>query len=268
MSITYSFIGAGNLARALVGGLTQSGFPKEHIVASNRSQDKLTGLVREFSIIRAATNLEAVEKGDVLVIAVRPQDIPALSSEIKEAVQRRNPLVISLAAGVSFEALGEYFGNRLAIVRTMPNTATLIQKGITVLVANTATTPEQKEISEIFFRSVGSTYWVENEKDLNAMTPFVGSSVAYLYLFIKALKSAISKSNMKPEIVDRLARETVFGAASLALNTNVSLDTLIDQVATRGGVTEPSLPIVYNGGMFASLKQAFEMVEQKCKKLN
>ncbi|MBS0626380.1 MAG: pyrroline-5-carboxylate reductase [Verrucomicrobia bacterium] len=264
---TISFVGGGNLARALIASFRKKGILGSKIVVSNRGKEKLLALQSDYDIV-PASNIEAAEKGDVLILAVKPQDLQEVSLQIRNAVQKKNPLVISLAAGIDEETLNEWLGSDLSIVRTMPNTATLIGKGITAIYANSRTTPSQKELAESLFRLCGSTCWVETEKGLNLMTPFIGSGIAYLYLFVEALESSALKLGIDPAITREMALQTVFSAAEMALETKDPLHQLIGQVATPGGVTEPSLAVIRSGGLFESMDEAFQIVVQRCENIN
>ncbi len=264
---TIGFVGGGNLARALIAGLTKEGFPPRQIVVSNRTSEKLENLVREFGIIPAETNRDTAARADILVLAVKPQDTKAVIEEIKEAVQAKAPLIISLAAGLRMQELEEWLGEGLSMIRTMPNTAAIIGKGITALFANDRSTEEQRALAASFFNSVGTTCWVKEERDLDVLTPFMGSGIAYLYLFIEAMEAAAKETGVEPDLIKVLARQTVFSAAEMAL-AGESLDVLTAQVATRGGVTEPSLDIVRKGGLFESLLKAFRMVTERCERLS
>lgn len=264
---TISFLGGGNLARALIASFRKNGIPGSEIVVSNRGQDKLFALKADFDIVPAKSNLDAAEKADVLILAVKPQDIPDIVPEIKKSVQMRNPFVISLAAGITEEVLNRWMGGNLSIVRTMPNTATLIGKGMTALYANTRTSPSQKELADKLFRLCGRTYWVQTEKGLDSMTPFIGSGIAYLYLFVEAMEKSAQKLGIDPSITREMALQTVLSAASMALETGEPLDKLIAHVATPGGVTEPSLSVLRSGGLFESLDEAFRIVVERCEEL-
>lgn len=265
---TISFVGGGNLARALISGLRRNAFPAAQIVVSNRGREKLLALRSDFGIQIAGSNRMAAEKSDLLVLAVKPQDMKEVVTEIKTIVQERKPLVISLAAGIPVDILNEWFEVPLNIIRTMSNTATLIGKGITVLYANPSCSDGEKEKGASLFQMVGIVSWVKSEHELDLMTPFVGSSVAYLYIFMEAMKQSAIKSGIDPAIVHNLALHTIQGASQLALETGKPLDALISEVATPGGVTEKTLAMLRTGGLFESMDQSFKTVVERCQQLS
>lgn len=265
---TIGFVGAGSLARALISGLLKHGFPNEQVIVSNRSQEKLLTFTKELQIIPAVSNSDVAGKGDILVIAVRPQEVRAVIEEICAAVVTKNPLIISLAVGIRAEVLEKWFGySGLSIVRTMPNTATSVGKGITVLFCNNYVTSQQRQMVESFFQAVGIIKWMKSESEIDRHTPLTGSGIAYLLLIVQAMEQAAVGQGINPKTARELTLQTIYGAITMAQETGLSPLELEKQVATPGGVTAPSLVLLRKSGFFETMADAFRLVEEGCLKL-
>jgi len=184
-----AFIGAGNMAAALIGGLIADGTGAYRITASDPDQDKCNALSAATGIRTTTDNLQAVSAADVVVLAVKPQVLQQVATSLKGAVQQHRPLVLSIAAGVRSQTLDGWLGGSTALVRCMPNTPAMLQCGATGLYANQQVSDIQREQAESIMRAVGLTTWVPDENLMDAVTAVSGSGPAYFFLVMEAMQA-------------------------------------------------------------------------------
>lgn len=242
-NITISFIGAGNMARSLIGGLIAAGFSAKHIWATNPIRSLLTQLKNEFNIHITTDNKEAAAIADVIVLCVKPKEVAPLCAELKTSLTHRGALIISIAAGITIDSITQWLGKSLPIVRTMPNTPALVQAGITGLFANTNVTPTQHQWAEQILRAVGSIAWVKEESQLDAVTALSGSGPAYFLLFMEELAKAGQQLGLSAEEAHLLVMQTALGTAKLAVESNESWENLRKKITSPGGTTEQALNV-------------------------
>ena len=187
---TIGFIGAGNMARSLAGGLLNNGWSAEHLRLSDPDANQRRGAEQALGLKTFATNSELAAAAEVLVLAVKPQALKAVAEEIAATVQKKRPLVVSIAAGIRVEDIERWLGGNLSVVRVMPNTAALIGSGATGLYANARVTAAQRDAAESILRAVGVTVWVENEALIDTVTAISGSGPAYFFLVMEVLEKA------------------------------------------------------------------------------
>ncbi len=270
---TISIIGAGHLGSALARGLIKSGHPAHSITFSNRDPRKSERLVKELGVLSAQTNIQAVKNAEILVLAVKPQFMQDVCQEIAPAVQQRQPVIISLAGVIDINNMTRWFGkNELGIVRVMTNTPTEFCKGSSALFANSSATPEQKRMVETLFNEVGYTFWVEQESMLDTLTAPIGCAPAYVFLFLEALQKAAMSRGIPEDLSEKIALESVFGAAELAKKSGRSFAQLRAGVSTPHGVTAHSLEKLSFTDFFDLFKQIYadaeERIEQITQSLN
>ena len=165
-----SFIGAGNMAGSLIGGLLADGKAPATINIADINPDQLRKLQQRFAVTLCQSNIEATESADILVLAVKPQGLKTVAEEIRDSVQAKKPLVISIAAGVREKEINRWLGGDVAIVRAMPNTPALIQAGATALYANSKVSNDRRNIAETIMRAVGVVLWIEDEQQMDVVT--------------------------------------------------------------------------------------------------
>jgi len=241
--ITLAFVGAGNMTRSLVGGLIADGWKPALIRVADPDPDQLELLAQHFPVITALNNLAAIEQADAVVLAVKPQVMKPVTSELAPAIALHRPLVISIAAGIRESTLRNWLGETTAIVRTMPNTPALVQSGATALYANPAVSEEQHNLAESILRAVGLTLWVEDETLMDAVTALSGSGPAYFFLFMEALQSAGCQLGLPEDTARLLTLQTAFGAAKMALESSEDAATLRRRVTSPGGTTEQAIEV-------------------------
>ncbi len=239
--IHIAFIGAGNMAGALIKGLLARGIPAANVWASDPDRQKLEQLAKAHGIHTAQDNQDAIAHADTLILAVKPQVLTEVLQPLKASFSGSSLLTISIAAGVSLATLESLIGQEQAIIRCMPNTPALVQAGASALFANSRCKAEDKARAQLILEAVGSTCWLQNEKDMDTVTALSGSGPAYFFLFIEALRDAAAAHGLPLELADALAKQTALGAAKLALTSEADVTELRRQVTSPGGTTEAAL---------------------------
>ncbi|MGD8266043.1 MAG: pyrroline-5-carboxylate reductase [Chromatiales bacterium] len=253
---TIAFIGAGNMAGALIRGLLQDGHPAERIIAVDPDRQKLDVFSSESGINCTTDNAAAVSAADIVVLAVKPQIVASVAQDLASAVQKQQPLVISVAAGIRIEHLEHWLGPDCAIVRTMPNTPAMLQAGATGLFASVRVSEEQRSLAESLMRAVGITIWVEHEGLIDAVTALSGSGPAYFFLFMEQMIRSARKLGLGDEEATLLTLQTALGAARMALESDDSPATLRAKVTSPGGTTEQAIRVFEQEGLERIVKQA------------
>jgi pyrroline-5-carboxylate reductase len=246
---TIGFIGGGNMAESLIGGLLTSGHKASLIHVSEPDKNRRNFLSTEYGISCVESNIKLVEKADLLLFAVKPQLLRQIAEPLQQAVQARQPLVLSIAAGVRSADLEHWLGGALAVVRVMPNTPALVGAGASGLYANHLVNSQQKNQAESIMRSVGLTVWLENENQMDIVTALSGSGPAYIFRIIEAMEDAATRAGLARETSRLLAIETTLGAARLAMESNDSPAQLRHKVTSPGGTTEQGLKQLENGNI-------------------
>ncbi|MDJ0777857.1 MAG: pyrroline-5-carboxylate reductase [Gammaproteobacteria bacterium] len=233
------FIGAGNMARSLIGGLIANGRAPGDIVACDIDTTQLDALQERFGIRTSSDNLAAAHEAEVVVLAVKPQVMPAVCQALAALPQGPAQLFVSVAAGTPVAAIDACLGGSRAIVRCMPNTPALLQLGATGIYANPRVSAAQRRLAESLLEAVGVVIAVDEEGQLDAVTAISGSGPAYFFYFIELLASAGVKLGLPPDTAARLARQTALGASTMALDDDV-VD-LRARVTSRKGTTEQAI---------------------------
>lgn len=269
MSKTITFIGAGNMARSLVSGMTKNG-TEDLIRISDPNPEQLKEIQDHCSEVEAFTdNIEAATDADIVVLAVKPQLMEVVCKSIKQIVQDENPLIISIAAGVTIDKMAAWLGKKdLAIVRCMPNTPSLVQAGMTGLFANNSVSTEQSNVAESILRSVGKTLWVDSEDMIDVVTAVSGSGPAYYFLVLEAMQKTAKKLGLSDDDARLLVEETAFGAIKLALISDNDPTILRQQVTSKGGTTEAAINKLVSGGMVELFEEAMIAATIRSKELS
>lgn len=266
-SFTLGFIGAGNLATSIIGGLIATGFEPQRIIASNIDKDQLVLLKQNYAINTADDNQAVVAQADVIVISVKPQVMKEVTLGLQQAIVKKRPLIISVAAGIRLTSLSDTFGSEIAMVRAMPNTAALVGASATALFANSNASARDKEIAESIFRAIGTVVWVEAEQQLDVVTALSGSGPAYFFKFMEAMVLAGQRLGLSEQQAKILTLETAFGAAKMALSSDQSLQQLRTQVTSPGGTTAAALAILDKHHFDALVDEALTAACQRAAEL-
>ena len=266
---TIGFIGAGNMAASLVGGLIHDGYAAADIWITDVDESKADRFGDQFKVNVAASNQDLVEQVHAVVLSVKPQVMRAVAAEIASS-KKDGLLHISIAAGIRSSDLERWLGINSAIVRAMPNTPALVRSGATGLYANAHTTQTQRDFAEKIMRAVGIALWVEDELMMDAVTALSGSGPAYFFKVMEAMESAGTKLGLSQQTARLLTIQTALGAAKLAMESSDSPSILREKVTSPGGTTEQALKTLSNQGienifeeaMSAAARRASELAEQ------
>ncbi|MGB5475344.1 MAG: pyrroline-5-carboxylate reductase [Gammaproteobacteria bacterium] len=265
--LNLTFIGGGNMASSLIGGLIADGWNPATIQASDRDVQQLQRLASRFGITTTQDNQAAAARADIIVLAVKPQAMKSVALELTGTVARHRPLVISIAAGVRESTLRDWLGANVAIVRTMPNTPALVQSGATALFANPAVTENQRSTAESIMRAVGLAIWVEDENQLDAVTALSGSGPAYFFLLMEALQAGGCKLGLPEDTARLLALQTAFGAAKMALESPEDAAALRRLVTSPGGTTERAISVFQQHDFEELVEQAMQAAAGRSREL-
>ncbi|MGB5347552.1 MAG: pyrroline-5-carboxylate reductase [Woeseia sp.] len=233
-----AFIGGGNMARAIAGGLLRGGMHATDVMIAEPSADQAARLRAEFyGVLVADDNARVAALADIVLFAVKPQILKPVCQQLAGVVQASKPLIISIAAGPRSLDIESWLGGELDVVRVMPNQPALVDQGVSALFANERTGKKQRKLAGQIMSAVGQTVWVEEENLIDAVTAVSGTGPAYFYLLIDIMIEAAVKYGIAADTARTLAVETARGAASLALAEPESMKTLIDRVRSPGGTT-------------------------------
>jgi len=252
------FIGGGNMASSLIGGIISDECRAANIWVAEPDAERREALATRFGINVTADNAALVAAVDVVVLAVKPQVLHEVCNSIAGAVKAHRPLVLSVAAGIRIGDIDRWLGGDNAVVRTMPNTPALVKSGATALYANERVSGGQRELAEAIMRAVGLALWLDDESQMDAVTALSGSGPAYFFLVIELLQQSGIRLGLSEENARLLALQTAFGATKMALESNDDSTTLRARVTSPGGTTEKAIGILEEGGIRALFDQALE----------
>ncbi|NAW67508.1 pyrroline-5-carboxylate reductase [Photobacterium halotolerans] len=264
---TIAFIGAGNMARSIIAGLVASGYPADKITATAPSAERREPLAREYGIHTDSDNLRAAQQAEVIVLAVKPQ-LMASVCEPLQAIDFNGKLVISIAAGISVARLQEMLAATVSLVRVMPNTPSLIGKGMSGMYADASVSTRDRNFSDSLMAAVGKTCWVSEESGINGVIAAAGSAPAYFFLFMEAMQNEAIRQGFDKETARELVQQAALGAAGMVIaSPDTELSTLREQVTSKGGTTaeairtfnEAQLSDIVAKAMQAAVSRAQEM---------
>ena len=256
ISATIGFIGGGNMAASIIGGLLASGVPGSHIRVGEPNAESRQKLQALGDIQVTADNDSVVSQSDIIVLAVKPQVMRNVLASLAEPLRQHRPLLISIAAGVTTGAMNDWLGDSLAIVRCMPNTPALLQSGATGLFANEAVSDTQRQQAGAILEAVGLAVWVEKEAQLDAVTAVSGSGPAYFFLMMEAMQASGEKLGLDADTARQLTLQTALGAARMALEGDVDVAELRRRVTSPNGTTERAIGLFEQGGLRQLVEQA------------
>jgi pyrroline-5-carboxylate reductase len=233
-----SFIGFGNMAKAIARGLAKEGLHSLSAAAPSLSQG-----INKDNIQTHSVNTEVIQDAEIIILAVKPMQMNAVLEEITPFLPP-HCLLISVAAGLNLSWFAKRCGSHHAIVRTMPNTPASIGLAATPMIANNHTTVTQKQWAELIFSTIGITTWVSNEEEIDSFTALSGSGPAYVFLFVEAMINAGVALGLEESIAKTFALQTCQGALKLAEKSNLSLTELRTQVTSPGGTTAAALSVL------------------------
>ncbi|WP_028485864.1 pyrroline-5-carboxylate reductase [Thiomicrorhabdus chilensis] len=267
MQATLCFIGGGNMAKSLIGGLIASGYPKANILATDPTLSQRNHLTETFGIACYEDNNQAIQQADIVILAVKPQILQAVCKSIQDSIQKSNPLILSVAAGIRSNDINRWLGGNQAIVRTMPNTPALIQSGATGLYANPQVSQEQKNQAEHIMRAAGLTIWVNEESQLDVVTALSGSGPAYYFLFMEAMEQTAQEMGLDAKTAHLLTMQTAFGAAKMVMESNLNCAELRQNVTSPNGTTEQAINTFEAEGLRDMIKKAMLAAQNRAVEL-
>ena len=260
-----SFIGGGNMAAALLGGLAGKLTAGANIHVVDINADALARLQQQFGVTVASQIDAAVAASDVVVLAVKPQQMRDVAAQLRPHIGRQ--LVLSIAAGIRGADLSRWLGGHSAIVRTMPNTPALIGQGITGMAALAGVSASQREAADAIMRAVGATVWLEDESLIDPVTAVSGSGPAYVFYFIEAMQQAAQEMGLSAEQGTQLAIATFTGAAQLAAQSSEPVSVLRERVTSKGGTTHAALTSMESSGVKDAIVRALHAAAERGREL-
>lgn len=263
MKIT--FLGGGNMATALIGGLCRQGFDAARILVIEPVAAQRDKLVRDYGVRCAASVDAAAIACDALVLAVKPQQMKEAVAPLAGRLDRQ--LLISIAAGLRLPDLARWLGGHTRLVRAMPNTPALIGAGITGLFADPSVDTDGRAAAEKILSAVGTTVWVDAESSMDAVTAISGSGPAYVFYLIEALEAAARDLGLDEATAHRLAAETFLGAARLVEQSPEPVAILRERVTSKGGTTAAALKSFDDAGLRGIIQRGTKAAQQRGREL-
>ena len=234
------FIGAGNMAYALIKGLLSNGFDAKNINVSDSNDELLIKRQSELNITTYSDNVSLLDNSDIVIFAVKPQVLSMVCLELKNNV-KPNHLFVSIVAGIRGNDINRWLGGNFALVRTMPNTPALFQSGVTGLFANELVSNQQKELVTSILSSVGECFWVDEEKLIDAITAISGSGPAYFFLLMQSITQAAIALGLDEKTANSLSIQTSLGASLMATKSSKDPKTLRSEVTSPNGTTQAAI---------------------------
>lgn len=261
-----AFIGAGRMGAALIKGLIKCDtLASSQIIVSDKDKSRLKDLKEEYKVTTVSSNEEAASSSDIVLLAVKPQDIPSVVHQIKDSI-KEDSTIITIAAGIRTSFIEKILGKKIAVVRVMPNSTAQVRAAISVISQGKYAGKKDLERAEEIFSSVGVSI-LADEKVQNIVTALSGSGPAYFYLFVDALAEAGVEAGLDRETALRLVHETMFGASRMLKMTSYSPQALIDMVASPGGTTAAALEVFDKHAFKSILKEAVQAALRRAKEL-
>jgi len=261
-----AFIGGGNMGRAMISAILNEGLTSpQSIVISDKKPELLTQLRQDFKVFITEDNLEAASRGNIVVLAIKPQNLDEVMAEIKGKLNI-SQLVLSIIAGRSIATLQQGLEHD-AIIRAMPNTPAHIGKGITVWTATEGVTQEQKEKAHAILKATGKELYVADENFIDMSTAISGSGPAYVFLFMESLIDAAVDIGLPPDTARQLVLQTLAGSVEFTAKSDMELAQLIQMVTSPGGTTAESLKVFENGKFKELIAQAVNAAYRRAKQL-
>jgi pyrroline-5-carboxylate reductase len=263
MNIT--FIGGGNMACALIGGLLQRDYSPGQIRVVEINAETRIKIKHEFGVETVAELAEGLSNSDVIVLAVKPQQLSVVARELAPLLHEH--LVISIAAGIRAKDISRWLAGYSRVVRAMPNTPALVRAGVTGLYAMPGVSNEEKQSAEAILGAVGTVLWVESEELLDAVTAVSGSGPAYVFYFLEAMQKAGHELGLDTAQARRLSIDTFLGAAGLAGQSDENVSLLRARVTSPGGTTERAIRSLENEGVKNAIGRAIHLAYQRSREM-
>lgn len=253
------FIGGGNMAASLIGGMLETGVNPNKIVVL----DIMANPPAAKHGIRLSDKLSDILACDVVLFAVKPQTLPALARELAPQLGTKPPLFISIAAGIRSTDLQRWLGESVPLIRVMPNTPALVQAGASGLYAGAGVTAAHKQLAEMIVNAVGISVWAETEAQMDVITALSGSGPAYFFLVMEMMEKAAMDLGLSKAQAEQLTLQTAYGAAKMAYHSDEEIATLRQQVTSKGGTTEQALKSFQTQGIEDMFSKALKAAHDR-----
>ncbi|SMC29268.1 pyrroline-5-carboxylate reductase [Clostridium acidisoli DSM 12555] len=264
MSKNIGFIGCGNMAKAMIGGIVTSKlYSKENVIVSNPSNPSLEYIKDKFGIITTNDNLKVAKFSDILILSIKPNKYKTVINTIKDLI-KENTIIISIAAGISIKTIEEYFDKEVKIIRTMPNTPAMVGEGMSSLCSNKNVNEDEVTLVEDIFRAFGQVEVVD-ESLMDVVTGVSGSSPAFVYMFIEALADGAVLEGLPRDKAYKMAAQAVLGSAKMVLETGKHPGQLKDEVCSPAGTTIESVYSLEKNDFRGSIIEAVKVCVEKAK---
>lgn len=264
MSKNLGFIGCGNMAKAMIGGIVTSKlYSKENVIVSNPSNPSLEYIKDKFGVITTNDNLKVAKFSDILILSIKPNKYKTVIDTIKDLI-KENTIIISIAAGISIKTIEEYFDKEVKIIRTMPNTPAMVGEGMSSLCSNKNVNEDEVTLVEDIFRAFGKVEVVD-ENLMDVVTGVSGSSPAFVYMFIEALADGAVLEGLPRDKAYKMAAQAVLGSAKMVLETGKHPGQLKDEVCSPAGTTIESVYSLEKNDFRGSIIEAVKVCVEKAK---
>ncbi len=262
-----AFLGAGNMARAIISGLIKAGYPASLITAVNRTEEKNQALSREFGINTSTNALTAAKAPDVLVLGVKPQVMSDLMETLSD-ITWQDKLLLSIAAGITVARFENMANTSLNLIRIMPNTPCLITQGMSGLYAPTHIAQKDRDYCSELMQSVGQVCWVEEEEKINGIIAAAGSAPAYFFLFMEGMQNEAKRLGFSEETARQLVQQSALGAAGMVIaNPDTDIATLRAQVTSKGGTTAQAISVFEQNNLSETVSKAMQAAVNRAKEM-
>lgn len=249
------FIGGGNMASCIIGGMIANGFSADNIVVSEPGAESRKRLEDTYGIKTTADNQAAAKQADLIVLAVKPQIMSGVAQDLAKFLDHK-PAVVSIAAGIPLAGLENWLGDNIAVVRAMPNTPAMVLCGATGLFANGQVSTEQQALVERIFAAIGYACWVDNEAQIDAVIAVSGSGPAYFFRIMEIMQQVGQELGLSQQVAGDLSLKTALGAARMATESSVDPTQLREQVTSPGGTTQAALQTFDDQGLEEIFRKA------------
>ena len=258
------FIGGGNMAQALIGGLLSRGLPTTRITVSD-PVEQIRHVLEEKGIQTTADNLEAIKNADVVVLAVKPQVLATVLQPLKGLLSDK--LVISIIAGAEIQTISDLIGGSQRIVRVMPNTPALVQTGAHGIYASEAVGKQDRELTSQILAATGLTIWLDNEAQIDAVTAVSGSGPAYFFYLMESMIRAGKNLGLEEKVATALTLQTALGAAQMAITSSNSASELRKNVTSPNGTTQAALEVFDRAQISQNIQAALAAAQKRSQEL-
>lgn len=265
-----AFIGAGNMNSAIILGLINNGFSAQDIIVSNPSPQKRQQLAKEHGINETASNIEAAQFADVIVLGVKPHFIESVCQEISNEINAQEKCFISVAAGTTIAQIQAALKSESSVIRVMPNTPSQLGLGVSGAFASKQVTKEQEQFADQLMQATGIVKWLQSESEIDYITAISGSGPAYFFLFMEAMATEAVRLGFSEQDAREIIQQTALGAANMVVKNDIPIAQLRENVTSKGGTTQAALkaftdgdlPHLVSNAMQAAIARAKEMAQQ------